>query len=918
MTITKTILLLAFVLTNTLAFSQQCENGTNTNPLSPSPVNSGYQTNSFDWRAPQWQPYLNSTTIIGPTQYVSPFVQFDPYLNAVAHGLLTSDNSPDDGWELVKQNFGYYAGTNTGTNAWQQGGILANPLDPNNPSKGAFDNWGYFILYNKYSGLMRVFCYAPEVNQVQDKVYIRLQFIQKNDAGIGSYPNFNINGLFNHYTTRTLPLDKHTQVTDIGAAAAYPGHTDLKFFYADFQLAYDPCVCLFEEPAGTPSQYGLHVYLELINTANITMSGKFAGTTNYQLENITNSSGHAWGDGTNNTENFITSVFDNGGSPESVMQSYSGAAGAGADASSNNTNLQDAFTAVGPIIDEVVGIWSGDYAGVIKGFYDATSTSVNYFSSQTNKDGSGVKRTPMLTSGYLNLAGTITTQALSNARDAYIAMPGSANNNQTEYEWKSGNSAVPSHPTYNEPLGTFALLKTPVVNEYRYLAPLAPYQSNRKAPQTFAFGTNYSQPPHGETTFQYNPAEDLVYTLNPVFDANKTKIYVSYEIDGMPTNDPHHPDKLINHSVFSLEYIEDRDYGVTDPTYGKQSFMRYKTKRVLLSCNKQLFTHETFDFEVLDNYDFGDLYDSNWEAYETSIDPNGGYERVNSPRKVVLVVMLDLVSKPDANGKIHTSIQIIKYDCNVHSVAAPIITMSNLNSFLTLSGTYSNNNQVLNTQSYTFPNTIDFSHGTMQIIGDQTNSITSPLNSPVNLLAETEIQVNGEVHINALDGPITLSLSDFPTYYSVVAGCNSPVTPLDNSSIVNYCKNSSTYSGNQGYQANVVASRLSNGKVKVNRKASNSSFVNSKILGEDVRTSIYPNPSTGLININVSAPNSGTIYIYINDVDGKNILSSVYNSEKGANNFKINLSDLISGVYIINIKDADGFIIKADKVVIMK
>lgn len=85
-----------------------CENGTNTNPNTQytSPQTGDFRQNTFNWRDANIPVDKNSFSF---NQYLNPFLsQFD-YLFGLGTDKLGvgRDNRPEDGWELIKQDFGY-------------------------------------------------------------------------------------------------------------------------------------------------------------------------------------------------------------------------------------------------------------------------------------------------------------------------------------------------------------------------------------------------------------------------------------------------------------------------------------------------------------------------------------------------------------------------------------------------------------------------------------------------------------------------------------------------------------------------------------------------------------------------------------------------------------------------------------------
>ena len=72
--------------------------------------------------------------------------------------------------------------------------------------------------------------------------------------------------------------------------------------------------------------------------------------------------------------------------------------------------------------------------------------------------------------------------------------------------------------------------------------------------------------------------------------------------------------------------------------------------------------------------------------------------------------------------------------------------------------------------------------------------------------------------------------------------------------------------------------------------------------------SIYPNPSSGNFNLNISNVNTATVDVEITDVSGKVILSNAYNTNNGSINESINISNVDDGVYIVRVNGGQSIV----------
>ena len=230
----------------------QCVNGTETNPSAPTPTGAGFKTNTFNWQQPSI-PVTGKFTALPPTLN-SPFHSTANYLS-VLQGGYEGDSKPSDGWQLIKQDFGYaYA-----NGSWQ-GQTLFNATNANQQSRA------YMMLYNKYSGTLRILGVMDRLS-LQDQIVVKLRLKPKTDSGT-NYADFTFNALFNRYNKQETALDLTTKVLSVAAPAQVPS-TGSEFFYADFQLSYDPCVCFFKS--------ALEVSFQVKTSSTLQLTGRLLG-----------------------------------------------------------------------------------------------------------------------------------------------------------------------------------------------------------------------------------------------------------------------------------------------------------------------------------------------------------------------------------------------------------------------------------------------------------------------------------------------------------------------------------------------------------------------------------------------------------------------------------------------------------------
>jgi hypothetical protein len=271
----KIILIIILIHTQVLAqLPHSCDSENyKTNPLSPIDLRGQPYINEitpgvpkFDWLQ-EWLPNYFENAPPNQGSYTQGQL-LNPYWNVgnsnlyhLAHQNDESfrDYKPEDGWELITFSLGTYF-----------------EMNPQNELEGKrqTDNHPYFILYNKFTGILRIFVYYnKQFKQGYSTGYIKLYPID--EAG-------NRAALFQHFEVNTRPLvaydaEFENEGTVVNRNLTL-GHG--QWMYADFAMSYDACVCEFEY-----SDILFDAYV--IENAQIDMSGFLKlHTTGNMLLNI--------------------------------------------------------------------------------------------------------------------------------------------------------------------------------------------------------------------------------------------------------------------------------------------------------------------------------------------------------------------------------------------------------------------------------------------------------------------------------------------------------------------------------------------------------------------------------------------------------------------------------------------------------
>jgi hypothetical protein len=398
--------LLGIIFSCALSAQYPCVNGISTNPLNPINTQLPSKKNTFfNWMDSLWslQP---SPFCFRTSQVESPFYKTDN----VEELRVSKDMNWDDGWELIRRHVGL-----TETNSY----TVTNPEHL------------YVILYNKYTGILRVLlqvCRGADYNSA--KVVLKFHNLSFMKTDLLEFARGNI-----------TPLNKKFTSIDFGAGSKYVNENS-KWFYADFPLMYDPCTCAYTSK--------LNIVSQLISNSTISLEGSIAGDL-YAKDvggkaQIQKSGSYSWKDFSNTINGKVTAVH--GSVDKFVTESQKFAENIGkidtakknetidqlANFLKNNQFLKSGLNAV-PWLKTVVSLVDVFIGG----------------GKQTPPGPQQVKVMPMTLNLTAKLNGTITTS--NPYHDIIFTNPGS----------KDAQLDPDAYPYYNEVLGVFNLLRSPVM-----------------------------------------------------------------------------------------------------------------------------------------------------------------------------------------------------------------------------------------------------------------------------------------------------------------------------------------------------------------------------------------------------------------------------------------------------------------------
>ena len=812
-----------------------------------------YQTNTWDWTQEHLPSSNNSDYVTQsnlnnnplPAGLENPFYQMTtPYLGRIAGGT-NSDFYPADGWELIKRDFG------TLSNGLQNSTCAPAP---------------YFILYNRYSGKLRVIssAYGLGLHQI---INVDLHFIDP--AGpFSTYWNissYSTSGLFAHYGNVSIPLDQNSAPisTVYSTPAVFPS-SDYSFFYGDFQMAYDPCTCLF--------QSGLQIDFMIVDTLNVNIGGNILASsipiTDNTAQNVIDPN-HNW----------LASVSQSGGNVNGGMLIYNSLDSAVADYLAFQANYEDQITSsrsLNAYIGSLSALTSGigqiangysvadinisknseaapfAYNGHVGGDLQAIGSTVNFIGAQvlqnTNYDGPPTE--PMVIYGQAQLAGKITESTTIGAGSIEIGTPGCAGSPSLPEKTSSSPDNVPPYPEYNEILGVFALLKTPNVIRFDWI-------------DTVIIGT-VMQYEHRHAYRLESPSE-IQYALNPIGNANMSKTIIQaawedYWVDSI--------------SGYSLDdnilYVAPGSINL-NPMFFSAGYIDYISPFLDMDHFQNLYVSPPF---VFDPADLDPIVDG-----ATSVDlPDISYDLL------FLKINIAFVSNDlGRSGYANKSIFTIRYAIPADHITEEVVQG------IKSPGLFPPNSSLPGFVNIPSPLTNDTISTATSITSDITGFCNIYINAPITTASSTPINILASNSIEIGDGGSVgpnINIKIIP-YDGVPAGSSIP--PLSNDDVSTFCSTSN-------YKANQSMS-------KTNYAAANTT-TNSVNLQSNFNINLYPNPTSGECTVRFTESAGANVSITVADITGREV-ATIDNSwhNQGTSFVPFNTQSYAPGVYLVKFSD---------------
>lgn len=375
-----------------------CQDVLEKNEINDIPVTRGVYPSTFDWENIDFMP-----TPSGQTPIPSPWSGQGSI--ASLHGMdVVNDRKAADGWELLYNTFDS-----------SQTAPLVNP---------------YFVLYNKYSGIIRFY------------QYLTTQFVQSS-----SYVHDAISVVSTHQTTMLNFLG--VDVVDISSKRQSYGQiqptamddsrplASNKWYMMQYELAYDPQMSNLSY-----TDIALSWSMNYTNVVDFKLDGELAGKITGTIGSSSNELSKA---GKKAGETVVVGVL--AGVGDTFLQKHKAAEG---EPNNNTLGLSNSiFTSVLSGVQKAISGAAKGIPGAISGLCSAMFKGEN----------SGVKMVNLALQADITLVGTGTEGGSFPSSPTSFWMPGT----------NIPSTAIGYLPLYNKPLGVFNIVYTPtnrIVCEY--------------------------------------------------------------------------------------------------------------------------------------------------------------------------------------------------------------------------------------------------------------------------------------------------------------------------------------------------------------------------------------------------------------------------------------------------------------------
>ncbi|MFN6075127.1 MAG: T9SS type A sorting domain-containing protein [Fluviicola sp.] len=909
-------------------YNAQCDNQVRTNPTTANNLALPDQTgqvnspdtrylNGFNWWNNGGYTLTNMEYNPGQTYTVISNVQdpFNvPYYHYLVEAFGAEEMNPQNGWELLMVNLGRYPDNTTDA-----------PIT-------TLKEIPYIGLYNKFTGILRLFVqYGYNVPPAIAVDGLKINIFYNDGGGTNS----NKSTILRLGKGNDKTLDQLNPDPFLTAICPSNGSEVTQWMSADFQLAYDPCVCNF------PTIFSVEFWY--FSETDFKLSGRSISIDDDLIENgqITN-------------QDFLSGVSADNKNGYIIYEKMQTLAD---DYIEKMEDYKDQLAIVGEyneqvdkkllaikIFKQVVNIgllattgtpgfaqfalaWPDiNFKTIVNGqtaidtaksekFYGKVEEILGEYAktfiseSLKKKDNPTKPVMPTVTLTEMQFKGTLLDE--DDAPSLLLNTPGSFKNSPT-----INNPALydlpQTYPVYNQPVGVFALLETPLLS-----------QSKSSKVSTIACEEMYEQTPLNpnfdsilvtksfrttENKSQFKLSNNLAYTFNPGLSYKSKTVSAMYVIKTKVKENNKGVTPYLNENSYYKSKIYDASVNLnssTINTYNNELIWDYRNAssveaggQILKKLDSLVYTSEFIPINAFKNF----IVEVATVEYDEEMTPTCSvasgnivnnfnqdlWENFNIQIKLKVDVEFN---GTHSNGDPHIYSYVFTYDVADGNII-PVTT-----------GPFIQNIAGSNSDLLQYPSTLSYQTTTFngaavngcELVGNTYTcqawntieingniNVTSPYS--VNFIAGSEITVSPEAIVSPQS---SLSIQQLLDY-------SNPMPEASSTYVSGFCTGSN--SGLPSYKGN-VPNKSSNGiNTTIYMNESNQYF--------NWDFNIYPNPTSSNTTVVLSGNNSTNYSVEVSDMTGKVIYSKVNNGEVSSSELELN--GISKGVYFVKVNTLQG------------
>lgn len=856
----------------------------------------------FNWASPnffEW--HLAPGTSIPTVMIESPFSPTNHWDNVghLKNNANFRDNKPVDGWELIVYGLGQDRQLNLQTS-------FSHP---------------YVVLYNKHTGILRVFYYLKTSNfsRDYDAATIKLSF----DESLKTTKSKQ-SANFNHMEEIARPLNNYVKNQNLQVPnTIYNGLNSSPgsgmWLQADFAMAYDPCVCEFVYDK-------MQIDVTVADEADVTLTGDISAkpiTKDLGKTSGTANAGAAYKTGFKEVDKFASQAQKSYKKGEELTKFIGKVAGAKLPSKAKKD--EQAISLAKDGLSQIAKLGKAvPYIGMAIGVVNLLIKEEDSPSKPSN--------TPISFDATVSLSGTITNQASSSP--ILFQVPGSDYKPYTSNPNATDPTIAESIPFYDEPLGVVSLVKTPRI-EYQHN-----YAGDFDVPSGGFIGNHkdWEKLPR-VTTYTIKDAPEIV--VNPSSGLELVEAKISNVLEYVPFDSlKEHQNRLDmnwqpNHHFYATQFLNFPF--VPGATLNMNNFNGTTASSAASSFNVFGWTHENWlladnDRTNLELQDFGAFYKISYGQMPLGCYEGSKFNLVSNTRvdngqdwvweKPKVVVRINMTLKrPHADPT--------KGDVYYKIVQSYLVEEQFITESEEPAGNYSFDTDLNFTENKTAFNEWESWGGKMvfnPIVGGGAaawaNNYTNSPGAADFLVFEDEeigpgrieawdkIIIRGNVDIKPgteLYAGTEIIVRPENTFYPEVTMkigrsvhtqecASAPISNFTDPDLIDFCDQKTV----QRYNPEVIRNKKDpEEKAEQEPEVKTYSFA------------LYPNPTDELVNISVDVVDGATYTIHVLEITGRMVYSRTMSAAEFTNSTTtINTSSMESGMYFVTIREGTNTMTK--------